>query len=368
MKSVSDEFATHIQGQALTLAACIEIIRIDGTAYRWTDHDAPLVVDGQTYLSQPGFTRAAISSSFDMNVSETEAQIAVDDDAIEIEALRAGLWDYATVRLFAVNWSDLGQGILRLRKGRIGQVTVNDGHRAKAELRGLAQNLQQEIVRVYTSECTADLGDARCRIPLRPAERANSTSYAIGDFMVVATGSGHGSFPQEGRIYECTTAGTSDGTAPTFSTSIDATTADGTVVWTAREAWSRPGTIDTVTSGTVIRLADEALVSGYADNWFRGGVLRWDTGANAGAAREILSWTHATRELTLFLNAPELPEAGDVVTIQPGCDKRITTCETRFDNRLNFRGFPHVPGVTIMTEFLWTMDGGGISSNGSDLV
>ena len=31
-------------------------------------------------------------------------------------------------------------------------------------------------------------------------------------------------------------------------------------------------------------------------------------------------------------------------TIVAGCDKRFETCRTKFANRLNFRGFPHMPG------------------------
>jgi uncharacterized phage protein (TIGR02218 family) len=30
--------------------------------------------------------------------------------------------------------------------------------------------------------------------------------------------------------------------------------------------------------------------------------------------------------------------------ITAGCDKSFATCKARFDNGINFRGFPHVPG------------------------
>ena len=36
----------------------------------------------------------------------------------------------------------------------------------KAELRGLTQALQQQIVELYTPDCRADLGDSRCKINL----------------------------------------------------------------------------------------------------------------------------------------------------------------------------------------------------------
>ena len=43
----------------------------------------------------------------------------------------------------------------------------------------------------------------------------------------------------EDRIYECTTAGTTASTPPTYSKTLGATTTDGTAVFTARQAWTR---------------------------------------------------------------------------------------------------------------------------------
>ena len=39
---------------------------------------------------------------------------------------------------------------------------------------------------------------------------------------------------------------------------------------------------------------------------------------------------------------------GDTVTLFAGCDKRLSTCRARFDNVLNFRGFPYLPGDDAM--------------------
>ena len=38
------------------------------------------------------------------------------------------------------------------------------------------------------------------------------------------------------------------------------------------------------------------------------------------------------------------PQPGDTFTVTAGCDKRFATCRSKFDNQLNFRGFPHLPG------------------------
>lgn len=55
---------------------------------------------------------------------------------------------------------------------------------------------------------------------------ATSTGYAIGDAVVPTT--------PAGLWYECTTAGTSGGTEPTWPTAAGATVTDGGVVWTCR--------------------------------------------------------------------------------------------------------------------------------------
>ncbi len=54
--------------------------------------------------------------------------------------------------------------------------------------------------------------------------RVNSKAYALGDYVVPATPNGY--------YYRATTAGTSASSAPSFNTTVDSTTSDGSVVWT----------------------------------------------------------------------------------------------------------------------------------------
>jgi len=37
-------------------------------------------------------------------------------------------------------------------------------------------------------------------------------------------------------------------------------------------------------------------------------------------------------------------QVGDTYTAKPGCDKSAEICKTKFDNFINFGGFPDVPG------------------------
>jgi uncharacterized phage protein (TIGR02218 family) len=78
-------------------------------------------------------------------------------------------------------------------------------------------------------------------------------------------------------------------------------------------------------------------------DWFAFGLLTWLTGQNAGLTAEVRSWDGTN--VNLFLSVPYTIQVGDTFSIVPGCDKRLNpSCLTKFDNILNFRGEPSVPG------------------------
>jgi uncharacterized phage protein (TIGR02218 family) len=284
MKSVSGALATHISGESLTLATLWRIVRRDAQVFRFTDHDRDIVYGGETYVAALGYQRAAIGSGADLAVDETELLGMLNSASIRESDLRAGLWDGASVRIFAVNFASPADGELKLRRGTLGEVVLDDRGIFRAELRGLAQPLQQTIGAVYQPECRADLGDARCGVNL-------------------ALGGG----------------------------------------FTAQD------TIATVTDAVTLVLTGTGT-SLLGDGWFDGGVAIWQTGANAGVAREVIGWVQSSLTLTLLAPPPFAPGVGDTINIQSGCDKRWVTCRLKFSNQLNFRGEPLVPGANAILE------------------
>lgn len=50
------------------------------------------------------------------------------------------------------------------------------------------------------------------------------------------------------------------------------------------------------------------------------------------------------RHLTFWKSLRRVPAPGDRVRLEAGCDKRKETCQAKFDNLKNFRGFPDIPG------------------------
>lgn len=55
--------------------------------------------------------------------------------------------------------------------------------------------------------------------------------------------------------------------------------------------------------------------------------------------------------IELWQAMPEPIAAGDTFAVTAGCDKRLPTCRDRFNNVVNFRGFPHIPGNDFVTRY-----------------
>jgi uncharacterized phage protein (TIGR02218 family) len=95
-------------------------------------------------------------------------------------------------------------------------------------------------------------------------------------------------------------------------------------------------------------------LGGFANGWFTHGALHWLTGANAGASGAVRSDTVSSigQRLVEAWQAPAYPvAAGDRLRLTAGCDKRAETCRGKFNNFLNFRGFPHIPGEDWVTAY-----------------
>jgi uncharacterized phage protein (TIGR02218 family) len=93
----------------------------------------------------------------------------------------------------------------------------------------------------------------------------------------------------------------------------------------------------------------ELEVGEAVDARFLFGRLRYLSGANCGTESVILGIVGST------VRVRDLPradvEAGTVIELREGCDKRLETCATRFGNAANFRGEPHLPGMDLLTRY-----------------
>lgn len=102
------------------------------------------------------------------------------------------------------------------------------------------------------------------------------------------------------------------------------------------------GTVTGVAGETQILVGGLAATSGH----YSDGRLEFTSGVNAGLVADIERHTleGGSAVILLWQAPPLVVSIGDTVQVTAGCDKRFSTCRTRFANGLNFRGFPHMPG------------------------
>lgn len=89
----------------------------------------------------------------------------------------------------------------------------------------------------------------------------------------------------------------------------------------------------TFTDPTILR--SSALVDSFGDGYFIFGTVEF-----RDECRTIID--HVGNQITLNYKMRDL-ESGDTIDVYPGCDRRNTTCKAKFDNLINFLGFPFIP-------------------------
>lgn len=275
MKSLSNELSNHLTQDVTTLATCWKLTRRDNSVMGFTDHDQDLTFDNVTYQAATGFTPTTVVTTAALNVDNLDIEGLLDATAITEGDLLSGLYDFAEVEIFMVNYADLTQGRMVLRTGWLGEISVQQGQFV-AELRGLTQHLGQRIGELYSSTCRAALGDSRCGVN-------------VGSFIV-------------------------------------------------------SGAVSAVDSQSRFSDSSRTEEAGY----FAYGKLTFTSGANTGLSMEVKEFSGD--EFILTLPMPHAIEVGDGYDVIAGCDKRFTTCISRFSNAENFRGEPHVPGIDKILE------------------
>ncbi|MBX3523231.1 MAG: DUF2163 domain-containing protein [Xanthobacteraceae bacterium] len=188
MRIIPDGLAAHLASGATTLCNCWRISRRDGVVQGFTDHDENISFEGTLFRAGTGFEGTEVESRFGLAATGSELHGALSDESISENDLVAGKYDAARVELFLVDWSNAENRMLQ-RSGDVGEIR-REGAAFAVEIRGLAQELDQERGRIFASSCDADFGDARCGIDLdAPEFRSGGAVASIeGAALVRVTG------------------------------------------------------------------------------------------------------------------------------------------------------------------------------------
>lgn len=163
MRSIDLGLAAHVAAGVTTLCHCWKVTLTGSVVLGFTDHDRTLSFDGVDYEPESGFTASEFEQTIGLSIDTMDVEGVLSSDVIRPDDLALGIWDNAVVALYRVNWAAVAERVL-LRTASIGEVSRLGTIGFKAELRGLAHQLDQETGRTYERQCDVrQLGDARCK-------------------------------------------------------------------------------------------------------------------------------------------------------------------------------------------------------------
>lgn len=83
----------------------------------------------------------------------------------------------------------------------------------------------------------------------------------------------------------------------------------------------------------------------FIAGWFEGGLLLWTDPDGRRRSTRIRREADGEENRVLELDGDGSgPATGTDCILIAGCDKMFRTCQNKFANELNYRGFPHLPG------------------------
>jgi uncharacterized phage protein (TIGR02218 family) len=188
MRPIPFALQLKLNSGVTTLCRCWRVLRRDGVVLGFTDHDEDVPLGALVCRAGTGLTASEITSRLGLAVDGSEVSGALASDTLTEADLAAGRYDAAEIETYLVDWSEPALSVL-LAKGALGEVR-REGAAFVAEVRGLADRLNQESGRRYTATCSADLGDARCTVNLDDAAYRGEEAVAAlaGTSAFIATG------------------------------------------------------------------------------------------------------------------------------------------------------------------------------------
>ena len=277
MKSISTNLAAAINdGDIITLFA---IIPLTGNGAYFTDHDVPYVFGGNTYIPAPGLQKFSLKLNNAAQVSNQNVIASVVD--LPASELLAGVWDSASIQISICGWKETTPEAMTVFKGTIGVIGWTDSG-FQCDIQNFVRNLGKNIGKMVMPTCRHRLYDL-------------GTAFD--------------------EIGQCTVNPASF----TVSSSV-------TYV---------------LTSNLKVKIP----LTGKSSGEYTSGYIQWLTGTNAGTTSVVK--THVLdsninigESLELLLPTSTPIQVGDTFNLLSGCDHTAPTCFSKFNNILNFGGFP----------------------------
>lgn len=292
MRGLPIAFKAAIESGSTSLARVWTITRTDGAIYRFTDHDTDIKIGVNVFRASDSFTMSDITHSV--------------SGVAQAATMAVNLGSNAATH---ITYEDLTDDVFKNSTLRVDVVLWDDPSIGTANIfNGVFSAVEIDVIK---NRATIDI-----------------------------TGTLSKGIPSIGQK---------------FSAECRADLGDGR----CRVDLSLHTSTGLVTSVTNKRKFEVQLTPKLNNYQFSFGKLIWTSGLNSGLRQEVLVQYGTTPTIDLIITAfyaRKDIQVGDTLSITKGCDFRPTTCATKFDNILNFRGEPFIPGPDFISDKAENLD------------
>lgn len=281
------------EGNSFRHARLYEIVRPDTTAYRFTDHQAPIEFGGNTYVPAGGGHSAATRFQGDTQPSDSEFIGLITSSAITYDDLRYGKFENSSITVYLVDWRYPWEGAFKTEKFLVTNIRYSD-QQWTAEIAGKSVVLERSTGKVISRTCRVKLGSTECGVNLATYTRTGTVTSVISGYDRL-------------RIQS-----------------------DLSADW----------------SGNILEDENGDRIN---DGFFNSGVITWvsTSNGNDGSQQAIRLFKETNGVVWLWAPTQYNIAVGDTFSCTPGCNKLPGAnghCIRKFNNYANFRGEPFVPG------------------------
>lgn len=320
LRDIPSSFQTKFESGSTCASYLITLFREDGVWVYLTDNSRDLVFNGVTYKSNPGMTISNFQSVSDLSPDSLEIQVPFDGTIVKREDFIAERYDDCTFSLFYIDREDT-DNVFLLTGGIIGSIKIYDMY-ATIELLSYLDLLNYETGEETSPKCRYCLGDRYCTVDLNAYGAAGSVKEVIDN---------------------------SHFTAYIHAIPIWNPTTKEWVLDNRQSDWE-DDTKEWFTYGYIL-FSKAVKYQGVGEYLTGMGAVMNDSMENNNIKRSVRAYNYTSSTPTFVLSRPTpftlVP--GDGFFIMPGCDKSTDTCETKFNNLINFGGEPDLPTADLIT-------------------
>lgn len=181
MKVIDPTLDAYLKGTPGRYAKLYTLILRDASTYLFTNYQKNIIIPGVSPLefkSSNAIDDSAIESTTGGIAQNAELKISYTDNLTRDQML-SGLMDNATFMIELVDWLHPEAGTVVLMLGTLQRKSVNDVRFGTWSVKGQLGELDGNLGEIYSQECRAVLGDARCTVDLEDYTETFTVSTVI---------------------------------------------------------------------------------------------------------------------------------------------------------------------------------------------